>query len=310
MTQKKWFLSFLLFSLFIYTSCEKLNPNPVNNSSAKINFVFQFDEVQDRLDNFGNPASLPEGHAAQTPVFRKMGAHFLGLYPDKWTAYSQGVELYKGIETNKGGSAAVDFQNLQLTADGEKFLESNISDIPAGTYEWLRISVAFQDYQVQYNLNEIPLIGDLPGETATVASFLGFNNYIEDYQINNLVLDVKGNRNQGFWAFETDFQDELSNYNDIFSGQSPEGATTVVNPLFNSSPIPAGSCVITGKIDPPLVITGDETEDIEVNLSFSINDSFEWEDLNGNGELDLNVSNPAINEKVVDMGVRGLQVSW
>ena len=239
-----------------------------------------------------------------------MGAHFLGLYPDKWTPYSQEVELYKGAETNKGGSMAVDFQQLQLTEDGAQFLESNIKDIPVGTYEWLRISVAFQDYQVEYNLKEIPFIGDLTNETATVASFLGFNNYIENYQVDNLALDVNGNRKQGFWAFETDFKDELGAYNDIFSGESPEGATTVVNPLFNSSPIPAGSCVITGKFGPPLVITGEETENIDVNLSFSINNSFEWEDLNGNGALDFNVSNPSENEKVVDMGVRGLQVSW
>ncbi len=309
MTQNKWILSFLLLSTFSYISCDKVITQP-NASNAKVNFVFQFDETQDRLDNFGNPAELPEGHAAQTPEFRKMGAHFLGLYPDKWTPYSQGVQLYKGEETDKGGSPAVDFQKLQLTSDGETFLESNISDIPAGTYEWLRISVAFQDYQVNYNLNEIPFIGDLTNEKATVASFLGFNNYIEDYQIDNLLLDVNGNRNQGFWAFETDFQDELSTYNDVFSGQSPEGATTVVNPLFNSSPIPAGSCVITGQFDPPLVITGEETEDIDVTLSFSINQSFEWEDLNGNGVLDFNVSNPVENEKVVDMGVRGLKVNW
>lgn len=309
MTQNKWILSFLLLSTFSYISCDKVITQP-NASAAKVNFVFHFDETQDRLDNFGNPAELAVGHAAQTPEFRKMGAHFLGLYPDKWTPYSQGVELYKGEETDKGGTSAVDFQKLQLTGDGETFLESNISDIPVGTYEWLRISVAFQDYQVNYNLNEIPFIGNLTNEKATVASFLGFNNYIEDYQINNLLLDVNGNRNQGFWAFETDFQDELSTYNDVFSGQSPEGATTVVNPLFNSSPIPAGSCVITGKFDPPLVITGEETENIDVTLSFSINNSFEWEDLNGNGTLDFNVSNPSENEKVVDMGVRGLKVNW
>ena len=110
---------------------------------------------------------------------------------------------------------------------------------------------------------------------------------------------------QGFWAFETDLSAPWSSYNQLFSGQAPEGATTVVNP-FPNNPIPPGSCVVSGSLDQAITISGEETEDINLTLSFSINNSFEWEDTNGNQQWDLDVGNPLLSEKVVDMGLRGL----
>ncbi len=51
--------------------------------------------------------------------------------------------------------------------------------------------------------------------------------------------------------------------------------------------LPQGSCIVTGKLTEPLVITGEETKDLRVTLSFSVNQSFEWIDANGNGEWDM-----------------------
>ena len=48
-------------------------------------------------------------------------------------------------------------------------------------------------------------------------------------------------------------------------------------------------------------ITGNETQDITVTLSFSINNSFEWTEVNVDGKYE-----PAAGEQVVDMGLRGL----
>ena len=78
------------------------------------------------------------------------------------------------------------------------------------------------------------------------------------------------------------------------------GATTVPNPIFDTSPIPAGSCVVTGAFDQPLVITGNETKDIVITVSLSTNNSFEWTD-NGDG-----LFQPEVGDAVVDMGVRGM----
>lgn len=130
-----------------------------------------------------------------------------------------------------------------------------------------------------------------------LASFVGFNTYINDYVINAESVTVDDDKLQGYWGFEADVFG--SPY--VTTGQAPAGATTVPNPLFATSPIPAGSCVVTGEFQDPLVITGSETEDIVVILSLSCNQSFEWVDGNANGKYE-----PSLGENVVDMGLRGL----
>ncbi|MBL7884944.1 MAG: hypothetical protein JNL69_12805, partial [Bacteroidia bacterium] len=108
---------------------------------------------------------------------------------------------------------------------------------------------------------------------------------------------------QGYWAFLTN----VLGQNYFADGQAPAGATTVPNPLFASSPIPAGSCVVTGQFvnnsmtNDPLVITGSETQDIVITVSLSTNKSFEWHEVVADGYYQ-----PEVGEYVVDMGIRGL----
>jgi len=85
----------------------------------------------------------------------------------------------------------------------------------------------------------------------------------------------------------------------VETGQAP--GTTVPNPIFATSPIPAGSCVVTGAFAAPFTVTGTETEDIVIIVSLSTNKSFEWIENDGN-----NVFDPINGETVVDMGVRGM----
>ncbi len=59
--------------------------------------------------------------------------------------------------------------------------------------------------------------------------------------------------------------------------------------------------MVTGAFENGLTITGNETQDVEVILSFSINNSFEWTEVNADGKYE-----PAAGEQVVDMGLRGL----
>jgi hypothetical protein len=53
--------------------------------------------------------------------------------------------------------------------------------------------------------------------------------------------------------------------------------------------------------DDVLTITGDETEDIIVTLSFSTNNSFEWTEVNADGKYE-----PSSGEVLANMGLRGL----
>ena len=142
-----------------------------------------------------------------------------------------------------------------------------------------------------------------------MSSFVGYNTHINNLKVYEEELQIDESKLQGFWAFETQFEGLLVPYNQVSMGQAPENATTVVNP-FPNAPIPTGSCVVSGSFDQTLNITGEETEDINVIISLSTNNSFEWNDLNGNGEWDLDVANPDSSEPVVDMGLRGLKASF
>jgi hypothetical protein len=59
--------------------------------------------------------------------------------------------------------------------------------------------------------------------------------------------------------------------------------------------------VVTGQFSAPLIITGNETSDINIQVSVSTNKSFEWKDVDSNGKFD-----PANGDQIVDMGIRGM----
>ena len=270
----------LLFLTGAFQSCKKETTGP------KLIVKLVVDSTQVRLNNLGNPSTIAAGNAAQHPKFNSIAAHYLELAPAATTALGSGAILYHAAETTTGGSTAIDFSKSIVKSSGEVYLEIPIKDIPVGDYEWVRLSLSYQNYDVNLYYNGLPYTG-------TVASFVGYNNYITNFNVKYQNTVVNANKTQGFWAFES-----LAG---VLTGQAP--ATTVPNPLFATSPIPAGSCVVTGQFANKLNITGNETSDITVKMSLSINNSFEWRDTNGNGKWDVD---PASPESVVDMGIRGL----
>lgn len=282
-------------------ACRKEQQQPP--SQAQLVIKFRFDSMQVRLGNTGRPCPIPPGHAAQHPIFSAMSAHYVELAPTAFTPLGQGKILYRAPETNAGGNNAIDFEKATLTGQNEVFLKVPLNQVKPGKYEWLRISLAYQHATVKFKVDTIingyPINNEFTG---TLAGFIGFNTYIKNLKINNETLTVNGNRRQGFWAFETLFSIPGFSLPFVGSGQSPEGATTVVNPIFNTSPIPPGSCVVTGPFMPGrLTITGAETQDIVIEASFSTNNSFEWHEVVADGKWE-----PGKGERVVDMGIRGM----
>ncbi|MCW5917715.1 MAG: hypothetical protein KIS82_10250 [Ferruginibacter sp.] len=278
-----------LFTGIILISCQKETIEPQNNA-PKINFIFHFDSTQARLNALGQEVTVGAGNGAQSPVFNKMSSHYVELAPDQFTALGAGQVLYKSAETTAGGSRAIDFSQSKLAGQDEVFLSVPVSGVAAGTYNWLRVSLAYQNYNIQYRFMNQLLQG-------TLASFIGFNTYLTTYKVKDSSLTVNGNRSQGYWAFESNYL----GYGFVSSGQAPAGATTVPNPLFATSPIPSGSCVVTGMFASPLVITGNETSDINIRVSLSTNKSFEWTEVANPGTYD-----PADGDVPVDMGIRGM----
>jgi hypothetical protein len=257
--------------------------------APKMIFSFAFNPDQARLDNFGNETGIPAGHAAQSPDFNGVSAHYIELTPNAFTPLGDGVVLYNGPQTNAGGSAAIDFNESVVVDEGQVFKRVSLSSIPAGTYEYIRVSLAYQNYNINYLASGLELSG-------TLASFVGFNTFIGQYVIGIESVEVNDDKLQGYWGFET----TVFGTTQVVTGQTPPGATTVPNPLNATSPIPAGSCVVTAQFAEPLVITGNENEDIQIVLSLSTNNSFEWIETTADGKFE-----PA-TESVVDMGIRGL----
>ncbi|GAA4826462.1 hypothetical protein [Algivirga pacifica] len=313
----KNFLGIVVLGGCSLTACELQEDKEQNPSDATLNFEFAFNEAQERLDNFGKPVGVAEGNAAQSPQFNSMSVHYIEFVQDKWTMIGDGAVVYEGATRSSANTQfpnAIEFDEAIQHGEGETFLEVPISALPAGTYEYLRVSVTYQNADVQFNLLNLPYLGDYNKQKGTLAGFIGFNTYISSHTAKQQTIEVHSEKPQGFWIFEPQFEEPLQGYylqsnpSGVLQQQIPAGGVTVVNPLEEFGvTIPEGSCVVTGKLEEPLVITGEETENKQVTLSFSTNNSFEWIDANPNGEWDIDVEGN-IQEPVVDMGLRGLQV--
>ena len=292
-------LSIAALLVLSVTSCKKDDPEPVTppggSNAPRLILKFKFDSTQVRLGSNGQPAAVPSGHGAQHPRFNKMSGHYVEFAPTAWTMPGAGEVVYHAPETTAGGENAIDFSQAVLAGEGETFLNIPLSELSPGTYPYLRVSIGYQNYDIDFRHTD-PTFGVFDLE-ATVASFIGFNTYITSFQVNEQTIEVNDDKLQGFWAFEI---------NDppvpvpAQSGQS-NGTTTVPNPIFDSSPIPAGSCLVTGVFDQPLTITGDETQNVVIEVSMSINNSFEWIDTAGD-----NIFEPGAGDQVTDMGTRGM----
>ena len=318
------FLSLALTSVIAFNSCKKdkdeepttttTTPTPTaactpatvftptSAATPRLIFKFKFDSTQVRLDNIGNPATVPAGHAAQSPIFNFMSQHYIELAGD-FDLVGAGKVLHVGTQTTAGGATAIDYCASVLSAENDVFYSIPLDSITPGSYKWLRVSLAYQNYDITYKSAAVP--GGFG--TGTIASFIGFKTYITGYQINGVSYTPSsgtggsGNHNQGYWGFQTN----VLGTNYFSDGQS--AGTTVPNPLFATSPIPAGSCLVTGQFvdnlmaNSPLVITGSETSDIVITVSLSTNKSFEWIDSTADGYFE-----PEAGEAVVDMGIRGM----
>lgn len=290
-TNYAYFISaVLIFSLStFFISCSN---DETEREEPMLIVKFRFDPDQQRLNNLGQPEGIVSGHAAQTPDFHTISAHYFELAPDMYTQLGEGAVLYHAPETTQGGTNAIDFSHAIIVEEGETFLKIPLRQVASGNYNWVRVSLSYQNYGIRFLQSGVEYDG-------TLASFLGFNTFIGSHSIGNNFFDINANKNQGYWAFA------LDDYPYSSEGQAPAGATTVPNPLASTSPVPAGSCVVTGKFLNELQVTGNETKDVVVTLSLSVNNSFEWQELNQDGKFE-----PSAGENVVDMGLRGLIPSF
>ncbi|HLP49375.1 MAG TPA: hypothetical protein VK154_00680, partial [Chitinophagales bacterium] len=190
MTSLKTILSAALIAL-LFAGCNK----DKTDNSPKLIFKFKFDPTQQRLGNVGDPQPMPAGHAGQSPSFNAMSAHYIELAPAALTPLGQGQVLYRAAETTAGGNNAIDFEKSTFAKDGETFFSVPIRDIAAGDYDYLRVSLAYQNYDVLLYVDTSVNVGGvnypIQNESpCTVASFIGFNTYVKNYKVKNQTIAV------------------------------------------------------------------------------------------------------------------------
>jgi hypothetical protein len=194
------FLVAFIFGTVILQGCKDESAELPAPNEPRLVFKFVFDSTQVRLNNLGNLATLPANHGAQSPRFNQMSAHYIELTPNQFTQIGQGAVLYHNAETTAGGATAIDFSKSNPVGNNETFYSIPLKDVVPGNYDWLRVSLGYQNYDIdfRYNLN-----GTNYDLNATVASFIGYNTYLSAFKIKDSTLVVNSNKPQGFWAFET-----------------------------------------------------------------------------------------------------------
>ncbi len=272
----------------VFSSCEEEKPISVKGPNLLIRLKASGNLP--RLDNTGSNSVPAPGNAAVTPTIQQLGLHYIELLPNANTQFGQGEIVYSGEETNFSGPLAIDFSKCKVDDLGIVYLSIPIDEITPGTYFYPRVMLAYQNI-------ELPVVFNGADLKARVAGFVGYNTYIKEYRLDDEVVSLNDDKLQGYWGLEVNF----SGFSTVFEGQSPPYLTTSVNPLYATSPVPAGACYLTAELAEPIVITGNETKDINLELTFSTNQSFEWKEINMDGKFD-----PNLGEWPVDMGLRGM----
>ena len=333
----KKLIALSLIVIVSFPSCKKDTSTSTTTTAhtttpPQLRFVFKFDSTQIRLGSTGQPDTiLPSNHRAQNPHFNGMSSHYIELTPNANTQVGAGTVIYvtpatptTAITVGTGSTQAtytnaIEFDQESIVGQGGQFYSIPIANITPGTYQYLRISVAYQNYDIRYGIiagTTVPgytFTSNYPA-TGTIASFIGYYTQVGSYTIKSQSVSVNACKQQGYWGFESaPFVISGTTYTVPASqGQAPEGATTVVNPLFATSAIKAGSCLVTGQFVAkdgitltPLTITGHETSDIVITVSMSTNKSFEWK-YNSSSPNDGRIY-PGNGDSVVNMGVRGMK---
>ena len=143
---KKSNFLFALLMMMVMVSCNRCKDDPRSLGGPTVYIKIVTDSTQERLNNLGAPSTVPAGHAALSPLFHKISAHYIEFTPNMYTALGAGEVVYHADETNAGGANAIDFAKARIAAPGEIFVAVPISSFTPGTYEYVRASLLYQNF--------------------------------------------------------------------------------------------------------------------------------------------------------------------
>src|SRR6218665_1715394 len=104
----------LLLAVVSFSCTDNDDTAPVTPNEPQLIIKFKFDPTQVRLNNIGQPSTVPAGNAAQSPDFNTISSHYIELAPSATTLLGQGKILYRAAETMAGGANAIDFSKAKI----------------------------------------------------------------------------------------------------------------------------------------------------------------------------------------------------
>ena len=83
-----------------------------------------------------------------------MSVHWIELVPAYLTPLGGGAVIYAGPQYNDQ-DGIIDHEQAIVAEEGVFWLNISLSEIPSGTYLYIRTSVAYQEYTAQFNLGTL-----------------------------------------------------------------------------------------------------------------------------------------------------------
>lgn len=263
-----------------------------------LNIHFTFDSNQERLDSNGI-VDNPNGNAGSQHIeVKRFAIARIEFNKGNDTNSSNALTFYKTEDTVINGVYVLNFPKLVWLDKTNNKLTIPIDNIPFGEYQFMKIVIAVIDYEITGQLNLSA--GKSVQVIMPIKSFLGHACYIPNFNIGDSLETINNIRAQGFTVSLVHYAP--ANIHRVFRGSAK--IVTAPNPIYKTSPTIARSGIITAAfLNKSVVINETTNQDIELNVSFSTNKAFEWDDNNKNGAFDV----VPVYEPIANIGLRGMQ---
>ncbi len=281
----------LVNSRFYHGSC-KWGRVARCSSPPCLNLCYWFEHDGARLGSTGAASEISAGFAGQPPSSITIYPRYYELGPNANTALGSGQVLYEAATHNGQpvtGTGATILNNLTGATHEEIAFSYSLASIPANTYQYLRVGVAY--YEARVNLRHNTGLKNLD-MSGVIGAFTGTRVQATDISLNGTSVALNTNVAQGFWVYKGD---------SLAKVDGTANTVTAVNPIASTSAVPAGSDVITGAFTQPLVVST-HNADVTIIVLLSTNRSFEWVESTTDGYWQ-----GSVGETVQDFAFRGLR---
>lgn len=186
----------------LLVSCSDSNEDCcINPEQPQLIIKLKFDPYQTRLNNLGQPSTIPSGNAAQSPNIRRMSANYIEFTPSATTLLGNGELIFKGSETTTGGNRAINFQAASFAGNEETFISIPLNEVANGNYNWVRVSLAYQEGTINVRA---PDGNDYSGTLASCWVSIPISQVLISMETTSMLMEIdfKGSGHLNLWIIQ------------------------------------------------------------------------------------------------------------